>query len=161
MNLQNSVIRWSASVVLATVLFVIAMGFPTIAAASGEVTPPGPVEGSALDWLGQAPQGLVSTLAQTDPLTSTLPYWTEERMRNAEPFPMESLDVGQGGRPPALAPQALGVPGWRPSRAPDTGVVWPVLTNNPPITVTPPGFIPSGNYTTTYLEEVADAMQFP
>ncbi len=98
-------------------------------------------------------------LAQTDPIT---PFeWTEEEMRKAQPYPMELPAAPPGVRPPKITEQETGVPGWAPSRAPDTSAVWPALTGNPPLTTTPPGFVPTGNYTTTYLEDVADAAQFP
>lgn len=104
---------------------------------------------------------------QTGVVTATLPpvppevYWTEERMRSAQPYPMELLNPPAGIRQPDLAPQAEGEPGWAPSLPPENAT-WTVISNNPPLTVSPPGFSPTLNFTTTYLEQqVSDRTMFP
>jgi uncharacterized repeat protein (TIGR01451 family) len=85
-------------------------------------------------------------------------YWTAERMRGAQPYPLEFPASPAGAHPPDLAPQAQGDPGWAPSRAPD-GVALPVISGNPPMTI-PTAHTPTQVYTTAY-GNLADNARFP
>ncbi len=163
MNLSSRAIRVSASAVLAAVLLAIALEVPAMASAHWKSTPANTsARNDSAPRPDQAPQKLIGSLAQAGLMTPTVPFeWTEEEMRKAIPFPLESLETRPVEHPAGMMPQDVGDPGWAPSRAPDTGLAWPELTNNPPFTVTPPGFVPTLYYTSTHADQVVDFIQFP
>jgi uncharacterized repeat protein (TIGR01451 family) len=85
-------------------------------------------------------------------------YWTEDRMRGAQPYPLQAPPALPDARAPQPRPRDPGDPGWAPSRAPD-GVDLPIITGNPPVTI-PLAYTPTAAYTTAF-GNLADAAWFP